>query len=72
MICSDWMEKIEILHVPAGSVVWWPTSSQCGGRYCLRVAELESKSLLMNVGRVIAQAVSRWLPTAAAWVQTRV
>jgi hypothetical protein len=23
-------------------------------------------------GRAIAQAVSRWLPTAAAWVQSRV
>jgi multisubunit Na+/H+ antiporter MnhC subunit len=30
-------------------------------------------SLLMQIiGGAIAQEVSRWLPTAAAWVQTRV
>jgi hypothetical protein len=28
-------------------------------------------SILLNVGRAIAQAVSRWLPTAAARVRTR-
>jgi hypothetical protein len=28
--------------------------------------------LLYHVGRAIAQAVSHWLPTAAAWVQSRV
>jgi hypothetical protein len=27
---------------------------------------------LYRAGRAIAQTVSRWLPTAAAWIQTRV
>jgi hypothetical protein len=28
--------------------------------------------LTTSLGRAIAEAVSRWLPTAAAWVQSRV
>jgi hypothetical protein len=34
----------------------------------------EDETLLLGQpeGRATAQAVSRWLPTAAAWVQTRV
>jgi hypothetical protein len=31
-----------------------------------------SKKFLKNLGRLIAQAVSRWLPTAAAQVRARV
>jgi hypothetical protein len=32
---------------------------------------LENNSMKMNFGHAVAQAVSRWLPTAAAWVRVR-
>jgi hypothetical protein len=37
--------------------------------YTLQGFQIKSKS---KIGRAIAQAVSRWFPTAAAWVQTRI
>jgi uncharacterized protein YejL (UPF0352 family) len=36
------------------------------------IADLQRTSIQPEQGRAIAQAVSRWLPTAAARVQTRV
>jgi hypothetical protein len=38
---------------------------------CVKHRETE-KTVKVEEGRAIAQAVSRWLPITAAWVQTRV
>jgi hypothetical protein len=40
--------------------------------YAVVTLETTYGMLTLNYGRAIAQAVSRWLPTVAAWVRTRV
>jgi hypothetical protein len=37
----------------------------------LNVLELIGSIFYIIVGRAVAQAISRWLPTAAAWVRAR-
>jgi hypothetical protein len=42
------------------------------GLWVVNARQTQNFHLLNDIGRAIAQAVSRWLPTAAARVQTRV
>jgi hypothetical protein len=48
---------------------WLSTHTSCGYSYFV---QLYVQLYISGVGRAIAQAVSRWLPTAAARVKTRV
>jgi hypothetical protein len=61
-----WTIMSFVLHVPSNAAVFIQ-------RDCTRLHMTVQLLLVSKVhGRAIAQAVSRWLPTAAARVQTRV
>jgi hypothetical protein len=51
---------------PFQSILWWQHCTD------LRAEQRRTRGLTLSQGRAIAQAVSRWLPTAAARVRARV
>jgi hypothetical protein len=44
----------------------------CGILQCVLILKSCTIYTYMEVGRAIAQAVSRWIPTVATWVRARV
>jgi hypothetical protein len=67
-VSLDYMEKCKFLPTPGLELrrpISRPARSQ--SLYCLRYLSSQIGSL----GRVVAQAVSRWIPTAAARVRVR-